>query len=194
MKWVVGIDEVGRGPLAGPVSVCAVAMPEKDYAKMTWGILNDSKQMTAKNREFWNKEARVLEKNGKIRIALTSKTALTIDKQGIAVCIRACIAENLRKLDIDPKDCRVLLDGSLKAPAEYKNQETIIKGDSKEKIISLASVVAKVARDAYMVLQHKKYPLYGWERNKGYGTKEHRGAIKKKGVTILHRNSFLSRI
>jgi ribonuclease HII len=194
MKWVIGIDEVGRGPLAGPVSVCAVAMSEKDYKNMTWGILNDSKQMTAKNREFWNKEAEELEKQGKIRIALTSKTAKTIDAQGIAVCIRGCIAENLKKLDIDPKDCRVLLDGSLKAPAEYKNQQTIIKGDSKEKIISLASVVAKVARDAYMVLQHKKFPHYGWERNKGYGTREHRIAIKKKGVTILHRNSYLSRI
>ncbi len=117
-----------------------------------------------------------------------------IDRKGIAVCIRECIAENLNMLDLNPKDCRVLLDGSLKAPTEYTNQETIIKGDSKEKIISLASVVAKVYRDAYMRLQHKKYPQYGWERNKGYGTIEHRTAIRKNGVTSLHRKSFLTRL
>lgn len=194
MKWVIGIDEVGRGPLAGPVYVCAVAMPEKAYKSMRWGILNDSKQMTVKHREQWSKEAKLLEQKGAIKIALARRTALQIDAKGIAVCIRECIAENLKKLALDPKDCNVLLDGSLKAPLEYKKQQTIIKGDSKEKIISLASVVAKVARDAYMVSLHKKHPAYGWDKNKGYGTLAHRVALKKKGATILHRRSFLSRL
>lgn len=194
MKWVVGVDEVGRGPLAGPVYVCAVAMPQSAYKKAPWGILTDSKQMTAKNREVWSTKAKELEAVGKIRIAVASKSAKQIDAKGIAVCIRACIAENLEKLGLNPKDCLVLLDGSLKAPFEYKNQQTIIKGDSKEKIISLASVVAKVARDAYMVSQHKKYPAYNWIENKGYGTKAHREALKKKGVTVLHRRSFLFRL
>jgi ribonuclease HII len=193
MKWVIGIDEVGRGPLAGPVYVCAVAMPEKAYKTMQWGMLNDSKQMTAKNREVWGKGARELQKAGKIKIAVTSRTAQQIDAKGIAVCIRECITANLKKLDLAPKDCMVLLDGSLKAPIEYKNQQTIIKGDSKEKIISLASVVAKVTRDAYMVGQHKKYPMYRWDRNKGYGTLEHRTAIRK-GITALHRSTFLTRL
>ncbi len=194
MRWVIGIDEVGRGPLAGPVYVCAVAMPMAAYKKAEWGILNDSKQMSEKNREVWAKEARDMGKKGKVRFAIAKRTAAAIDEKGIAVCIRACIAELLEMLDMDPQDCTVLLDGSLKAPAQYKNQLTIIKGDSKEKIISLASVIAKVQRDHYMVTLHKKHPRYSWDKNKGYGTKAHIAAIKKWGLTPFHRKSFLKNI
>jgi ribonuclease HII len=195
MNWVIGIDEVGRGPLAGPVYVCAVAMPEKAYKKMKWdGVLNDSKQMSEKNREAWYKHAKELRRTGFIKISIASRTAIMVDKKGIAVCIRACIAENLQKLQLAPKDCIVLLDGSLKAPSEYENQQTIIKGDAKEKIISLASVVTKVQRDHYMVALHKKHTHYDWHKNKGYGTKAHISAIKKRGVTSLHRASFLKKL
>ncbi len=198
MKWVIGIDEVGRGPLAGPVTVCAVAMLQADYKKYakkaSWRSLNDSKQLSAAMREYWEKEARMLEQQGIVQIALSSRTALQIDKKGIAVCIRECIAANLKNLGLVPKDCIVLLDGSLKAPKEYVHQQTIIKGDSKEKIIATASVVAKVFRDAYMSGQHKKHAAYGWNANKGYGTKAHRTAILEKGTTSLHRQSFLTRI
>lgn len=194
MKWVIGIDEVGRGPLAGPVYVCAAAMPAAQYKKKEWLSLDDSKKMTAKAREAWYAEAIALEKKGTIRFSIASRTAAMIDKKGIAVCIRECIAENLGNLGIDPKDCKVLLDGSLKAPKEYTYQQTIIKGDSKERIISLASVIAKVSRDAYMTKMHTRHSGYGWERNKGYGTLEHREAMKKQGITPLHRKSFLSRL
>jgi ribonuclease HII len=194
MKWVIGIDEVGRGPLAGPVYVCAVALPAKNYGTIDWGILNDSKQMTAGNRELWHGKAKDSEKRGHLKIAVSHRTARVIDKKGITTCIAECIAENLHTLGLDPKDCTVLLDGSLKAPHEYKHQTTIIKGDSKEKIISLASVVAKVERDQYMVTLHKKYPHYSWDTNKGYGTRAHIAAIKKQGQTSFHRNSFLTRI
>jgi ribonuclease HII len=196
--WVIGIDEVGRGPLAGPVTVCAVAMRMKDYKSMSkkasWKTLNDSKQLTASMREYWSKEAYKLEQEGKAAIALASRTAKQIDAKGIASCIRECIASNLKVLGIDPADCMVLLDGSLKAPKEYLYQETIIKGDSKEKIIAMASVVAKVSRDAYMNGQHKKLEMYGWNTNKGYGTKSHIGAIREQGTTPLHRTSFLTRL
>ena len=194
MKWVIGIDEVGRGPLAGPVYVCATAMPVKEYKKKQWFDLNDSKKMTAKAREKWHKEARAMEKMGALRIAMSNRTAKMIDRKGIAVCIRECIAEALEKLQIEPKDCTVLLDGSLKAPVQYKDQKTIIKGDSKEKIISLASVIAKVSRDRYMQDIHRKYPLYGWDSNKGYGTQAHIKAIKAHKISLLHRVSFLNRI
>ncbi|MES2224843.1 MAG: ribonuclease HII [Patescibacteria group bacterium] len=198
MKWVIGIDEVGRGPLAGPVTVCTVAMRAPDYKKYAkealWKTLNDSKQLSAAQREYWEHEARILGQQGIVQIALSSRTAAQIDRKGIAVCIRECIAANLSKLSLDPLECSVLLDGSLKAPKEYLHQQTIIKGDSKEKIIAMASVVAKVSRDAYMAKQHKKHASYGWNANKGYGTKAHRSAILEKGITSLHRQSFLTRV
>ncbi len=198
MKWVIGIDEVGRGPLAGPVTVCAVAMPLTIYKKGGWHKtllgLNDSKQMSPALREQCYIEAESLAKKGKVHYAITSRTAAMIDKKGIAVCIRECIAANVKKLALDPEACLVLLDGGLKAPREYVHQQTIIKGDMKEKIISLASVIAKVQRDHFMVALDKKHPAYAWHRNKGYGTKAHIQAIKKEGLTPLHRRSFLTRI
>lgn len=190
-RFVVGIDEVGRGPIAGPVTVCAVAMPYPAYKRARWPGLTDSKKMTKLAREKWYTKAKILEKEGKIRIAVASQTAAQIDKKGIAVCIRACIAKNVQSLNLDPKQTQVLLDGSLKAPIEYTNQQTVIKGDQKHKIISLASVLAKVSRDAYMVKMAAKYPGYGWELNAGYGTKAHYQALKKLYFTRLHRKSFL---
>jgi len=156
--------------------------------------LNDSKQLSSDLREKWHAEAQLLSKTSYITFAVTSRTARQIDTKGIAACIRECIATNLKKLALDPDDCRVLLDGSLKAPAVYKNQETIIKGDSKEKIISLASVIAKVQRDHFMVALHKKHPQYDWNKNKGYGTAAHIRAIHHHGITPLHRQTFLQRI
>lgn len=193
-QWVIGIDEVGRGPLAGPVCVCGVAIPSSIYRRTKWSGLTDSKQMTKANRELWSVKALKLKEEGGIKIGIAYQSAAAIDTKGISACIRLCIASVLRKLDIDPSDCTVLLDGGLKAPQEYLFQETIIKGDSKEKAISLASVVAKVARDAKMNTLHKTYPVYGWNTNKGYGTKAHISGIKKHGVTPLHRKSFLTQI
>lgn len=193
-KWVIGIDEVGRGPLAGPVCVCGVAIPASMYRRKKWQGLTDSKQMTRIARERWAAEAISLQEKGIIKISIAYQSAAAIDTKGVSACIRICIASVLKQLNIDPSDCTVLLDGSLKASKEYFNQETIIKGDSKEKAISLASVVAKVVRDAKMDTLHKKYPVYGWNMNKGYGTKAHIMAIKKWRITPFHRKSFLSRI
>ncbi len=198
MKWIIGIDEVGRGPIAGPVTVCAVAMPYKEYKKARWQIgntaLTDSKKLSKLQREKWYAKAKEMEKEGKIKIAISSQTAAQIDRKGISVCIKMCVAKNLTELKLKPKDVQILLDGGLKAPAEYIAQKTVIKGDQKHKIISLASVVAKVTRDAYMVNMAKKYPGYGWNVNMGYGTKMHRQALKNLYIARLHRQSFLSRI
>lgn len=192
--WIIGIDEVGRGPLAGPVTVCAVLMKYSLYEKRAWPGLTDSKKLSPKKRELWYKTAKDLEKKGILRIAVVSETAKQIDDKGIAVRIRSCIAKALTVLDCDPKFSIVLLDGGLKAPTFYNNQQTIIRGDQSKQIISMASVVAKVTRDAYMTRMSHTYPGYGWAENKGYGTKSHQKALKKLGFTRLHRKSFLSRL
>lgn len=190
--WVIGIDEVGRGPLAGPVVVCVVAYPYRKYKKNIWKGVTDSKKMTARTREFWYAKREEILNDG--AYAISAASAKQIDAKGIAVCIRKCIENNLQKLALDPKEVIVLLDGGLRAPAQYINQKTIIRGDSSEKVIALASVLAKVYRDTYMDTQHKKYEVYNWKKNKGYGTKEHRTVIHAHGITPLHRVSFLSRI
>ena len=192
--WVIGIDEVGRGPLAGPVTVCAVALPYDHYKKGMWRELTDSKQMSPIARMRWYKEAERLVKARSLQYVVTSRSAHTIDTKGIASCIRECIVSNLKKLNLTPEYCVVLLDGGLKAPKEYINQQTIIRGDSQEQIISFASVIAKVTRDQFMTKQHKSNPEYGWDQNKGYGTEAHILAIQSNGISPLHRLSFLTRI
>lgn len=194
MKYIIGIDEVGRGPIAGPVAVCVCAIPKTFYKKQDWPGLTDSKKMTLKNRELWYQKAKDLKKKGLINYSVIYRSNIFIDKKGISVAIKECINEGLEKLNLNPKDCEVLLDGSLKALPEYKNQKTIIKGDQSQKIISFASVIAKVSRDKKMELLHKKYPKYNWAQNKGYGTKEHYKAIKKYKITTPHRKSFLTNI
>lgn len=192
--WVIGIDEVGRGPLAGPVTVCAVAVPYKHYKKELYPGLTDSKQMTPKNRERIYLDIQCLKERFGIQYACASRTASVIDSKGIAASIRACIKTTLKKLALDPEECLVLLDGGLKAPLEYVRQKTIIKGDTSEPVISLASVIAKVMRDAVMVRLHKKYPHFNWKTNKGYGTLAHRIALTIHGTSPLHRATFLRRI
>lgn len=190
-KWIIGVDEVGRGPVAGPVSVCVCAISFSLYRKNIWDGLTDSKKMSPKKRELWYKKAKEFEKDEGIRFSVISRNALLIDKKGIQSALRECITEGFEKIAISPKDSEVYLDGGLTAPKKYVRQTTLIKGDSKEKSISLASVIAKVVRDNYMSRIAKKYPEYGFEKHKGYGTKNHYNVILKKGITPLHRKSFL---
>lgn len=193
-KWIVGIDEVGRGPIAGPVAICVCAMPQSEYEKSKWLGLTDSKKLTKLARENWYQEAIKMQSAGKVVFSLTYRTNKFIDKNGISVAILECIKEGLIKINLNPKSCIVLLDGSLKAPVEYKNQKTVIKGDQKHKIISLSSVIAKVSRDKKMELFHKKYPKYNWKGNKGYGTKEHYSLIYQHGLSDLHRKTYLTNL
>ncbi|HVY35691.1 MAG TPA: ribonuclease HII [Candidatus Paceibacterota bacterium] len=194
MKWIVGVDEVGRGPLAGPVLICAIAMPADTYKKMKWHrhryTLTDSKKMSRAAREYWYHEAKRMRKEGKVRYMFARRGASTIDARGIARCVRECVDAALDRLAIAPTHCEVLLDGSLFASKKFLLQKTIIRGDSKKKIISLASVVAKVTRDKTMDRFHFMYPDYGWNENKGYGTKVHMRGIRKTGLSPLHRRTF----
>ena len=190
VKWYIGIDEVGRGPLAGPITICAFATKERD-PKFLRGI-KDSKKLTEIKRKDWLKKITGEEKTGNVVFSVQSSDHGAIDDLGITEAVNLAIKEALKQLNIPPGSCNVLLDGGLKAPAEYIYQETIIKGDEKEKIIAAASIVAKVDRDSFMYEQAIKYPEYGFSEHKGYGTSAHYEAIKKHGLSKIHRRSFLS--
>ncbi|KKW10121.1 MAG: Ribonuclease HII [Parcubacteria group bacterium GW2011_GWB1_49_7] len=192
MSHIVGIDEAGRGPLAGPVAVGAVRIPEKFNKKFFKGI-KDSKQLTAEERELWFALAQEARKRGELDFHVSLISEKIIDKHGIAYAIRLGIKRVLKGLGIT-QDSQIFLDGALKAPPEFKHQLTVIRGDEKIPIISLASICAKVIRDRKMVKFSKKYPKYRFDLHKGYGTLVHRKAIKKYGLTELHRRSFTKRL
>jgi ribonuclease HII len=191
-EYIVGIDEVGRGPLAGPVSVGVFVIHKEHMDKIA--IAHDSKQVSEKGREEICKEFKKLKSEGLCDYVVVSKSSLMINQNGISNCIKTSIAEGLLKLNIDPNNTEIKLDGMLYAPEKYINQETITKGDSKEKVIGAASIVAKVTRDKFMVNQAKKYPEYGFESHKGYGTKKHREAIREIGTCPLHRDLWVRNI
>ncbi len=199
LRYIVGIDEVGRGPIAGPVAVGALCIDVKhakamlsraEYRALFSGI-KDSKKLSPEKREEWFAKICLAQKAGALDFAVIFISAKEIDTKGLAPAIKKALQKSLQKVAPDPTNARVLLDGSLYAPAEYKNQKTIIKGDLKEPIIGLASIVAKVMRDRKMVVYAKKYPDYGFEIHKGYGTKKHYEKIKIHGLSPLHRKSFL---
>ena len=191
-QFIIGIDEAGRGPLAGPVAVGAVM--SKNWQHSVLGVLpklKDSKKLSEKQREVWFEFLKQEKKKGNLNFAVSLVSEKIIDRQGIVAAIKIGIKNCLKKLKAKPLIVSVLLDGSLKAPPEFTNQKTIIRGDESEPIISLASIVAKVTRDKHMARVAKKYPGYGFEVHKGYGTKKHYKALKKLGISVIHRRSYL---
>ena len=193
MKWnySIGIDEVGRGPLAGPITLAALCLPAKFRPIRFDFPIKDSKQMTEDRRNVVFKILNDLKDEGKINFSVTHIKHISIDKYGITKCTQNGIKRCLKKLEIKPADTRILLDGALHAPEEFNNQKTIIRGDEKVKIIALASIVAKVSRDKRMINLAKKFPQYGFDCHKGYGTKMHKKAIKKYGLSEIHRRTFI---
>ncbi len=187
-KTLIGIDEAGRGPLAGPVAVGVVVVPKKFDWKLISGV-GDSKRVSPKKRAEIFHRAKELRKEGKLDFMVVMGSAKEIDKKGIVVVIRSCIQKGLKKLNVKPEECFVKLDGALRAPSEYQ-QETIIKGDAKELVIGLASICAKETRDTYMREIAMQFPAYDFAVHKGYGTKRHRDLIKRYGVSDEHRQSF----
>ena len=192
---MLGIDEAGRGPIAGPVAVGVVAL---DLALISepdeyFSGVRDSKKLTERGREKWFKKLEEERENKKLFFAVTLVSERVIDKQGINTAIRRGIAEGLEKLTLTPSSCLVLLDGGLSAPDEYRNQKTIIRGDQSEVVISLASIAAKVIRDRWMLNLARKYPDYGLDKHKGYGTAAHYAALAQHGPSPVHRLSFLGK-
>lgn len=188
LRYIVGVDEVGRGPLAGPVTVGAVAVPVHLLARFH-GV-KDSKKLTAEARKEWRDRVHEAGKDG-MRWAVASSSSRMIDTRGLSHSIRKALCEAIGKLGVDPQHCMVLLDGGLKAPARWSEQRTIIKGDEKEPAIALASIVAKVHRDHVMERWSLVYPEHDFHIHKGYGTEGHYRTIKKSGLTPIHRRSFL---
>lgn len=189
MEYIVGVDEAGRGPLAGPVAVGAVAVPEGfDWTHIP-GV-RDSKKMTPLQRERVYAHLRALSHAGALRYAVSFTSARIIDRIGIVAAVERALEQALQKLQVVPQASSVFLDGSLRAPVVWKKQKTIIRGDVSEPVISLASIAAKVERDRYMTSLAKKHPKYGFDVHKGYGTAMHIATIKKHGLSPLHRATF----
>lgn len=189
-RFVVGIDEAGRGPLAGPVAVGVVMVPEGfDVAKEFPGVA-DSKKLSEKKREaiFAMLESRVAK--GDARYVVELEPEQVIDREGIATAVRRALWRGVNALAPDAEQVEILLDGALRAPSEYK-QQTIIGGDATVPIISLASIVAKVTRDRLMLGFDSDFPHYGFAKHKGYGTAFHYEMLKEHGPCILHRRTFL---
>jgi ribonuclease HII len=160
--------------------------------RLEGGLINDSKKMSAKNRE---KAAEIIKENAYFAVA--SASLEEIERLNIlgASLLAMKRAVNEVAAGMEPvENLHILVDGNKKIPDLGLNQQTIKGGDGKSAAIAAASILAKVARDEYMMGLHKKFPQYSWAKNKGYLTKEHAGAIKKYGVTEFHRKSFLKNI
>ena len=202
IKYIIGIDEVGRGPIAGPVAVCAFQLPITNYQLLIEEFkektdlpLRDSKKLTKKQREVWFLFLKKQKEEGNCDYAISFVSPENIDKFGIAKCIQKALNNSLLNLTknykLETNHYKLFLDGGLHAPIEYVNQETIIKGDELYPVISFASIVAKVSRDKIMMDYEREYPGYGFDKHSGYGTKAHYDAINKLGLTPIHRKSFI---
>lgn len=197
---VVGVDEVGRGPIAGPVTVGAFACERTCMRglvaaaeKFAGCRLKDSKKLSAARRALFAKFVRDAAQRGLCSVKVASKSANDIDTKGIAPCIRMCAATCIRAVAPQPHEADILLDAGLRAPEEYDSQRSIVKGDEKEAVIALASIVAKETRDAYMRKLAKKIPEYGFEKHVGYGTRGHYAALLIHGFHTEHRKTFLKK-
>jgi ribonuclease HII len=189
---LVGVDEAGRGPLAGPVSVGLVKVP----VDFDWGLIEgvgDSKKLSPEKREALFRQAQDLRHHRQLDFAVAMVGSSTIDEKGIVFAIKLAMQRCIKRLKLDPATCHIRLDGSLQAPSQF-SQETIIKGDAKELAIGLASIVAKVTRDRYMHRIARQYFNYGFEQHMGYGTKAHRQAIATYGKCPIHRVSYCKNI
>lgn len=196
---VIGIDEVGRGPLAGPVTVCALYIKDEKETKRLFfeNTIRDSKKLSIHRRINIFNTIRKNRKNNYIQYAVSSRSAQHVDKHGINNSIHACILSCLSKLKalgIEVEHLQINLDGGLTIRNPLLKQQSHIKGDENYTEIALASVMAKVTRDSYMKRVSKLFPHYSFENNVGYGTKDHIKAIKKYGITKHHRISYLSGI
>lgn len=179
-KIEAGCDEAGRGCLAGPVFAAAVILPD-DFSNE---LLNDSKQLSEKQRDRLRE---VIEAQA-VCWAVARIDNEEIDKINILNASIAAMQKALDMLPVTPE--HILIDGNRFKP--YKNIEhhCIVKGDGKYMPIAAASILAKTHRDEYMKQLHQRHPVYGWQQNKGYPTREHRKQIRLHGITPYHRRSF----
>lgn len=185
---VVGIDEAGRGPWAGPVVAGAVVIKNKQLSEDLMKNLDDSKKLTAIKREKLYERLYEEERAGQLYIGIGEASAQEIDELNILQATFLAMTRAVEKLPCCPK--MALIDGN-RTPKNFPcPNKSIIKGDSYSLSISAASIVAKVYRDRLMKELAVKYPGYGFEKNAGYGTAAHIEGLKKQGVTPEHRRSY----
>lgn len=180
LQYETGTDEAGRGCLAGPVTAAAVILPDDFHHE----LLNDSKQLTEKMREYLRPI--ILEKA--LCYHITNIGPEIIDEINILNASIRAMQECIVKLN--PVPHHIIVDGNRFKPVNGIPHTCIIQGDAKYLSIAAASILAKTYRDEYMDRLHEEYPMYNWKSNKGYPTAEHREAIRKYGITPYHRKSF----
>lgn len=181
-EYIAGVDEVGRGPLAGPVCAAAVILPKG----LILDGVDDSKKISEKKRELLYD---VIIENA-VAWATAFVDAETIDEINIRNATHIAMQRAADALSV--KADFLLVDGNDKIPFDNVDCDYIVKGDAKFECIAAASIVAKVTRDRFMRKMDSVYPNYGFAKNKGYGTMEHMLAIREKGMTPLHRRSFMT--
>ncbi|MBP5399469.1 MAG: ribonuclease HII [Alphaproteobacteria bacterium] len=187
-ETVVGIDEAGRGPWAGPVVAGAVVILDKNISPFLLNNLDDSKKLSPKKRELLYQELFSEQEKGHICIGIGEASCQEIDDKNILQATFLAMKRAAEKLKIPPQFA--IIDGN-RTPKDFVcPTRAIIKGDSKSFSISAASIVAKVYRDKKMQKLAEKYPYYGFEKNAGYGTATHIAALKKYGITPEHRKSY----
>lgn len=178
INYIAGIDEVGRGPLVGPVVTAAVILPKDFYDER----INDSKKLTEKKRELLYDV--IMENAVSVGIGISSEDV--IDKINILEATKKAMIEAVNNLSVKPEH---LLIDAVKLNIDIP-QTSIIKGDAKSESIAAASIIAKVTRDRMMIELDKIHPEYDFKHNKGYGTKKHIEAIEKYGIIKEHRKTF----
>lgn len=183
VSLICGVDEAGRGPLAGPVCAAAVILPRNTEI----AGLNDSKKLSEKNREKLYDE--ICEKAVSFGIAFASVEEI----EQLNILNAAMLAMNRAIAQLEPQPELALIDGNRSSAIEI-NSRCVIKGDAKCADIAAASILAKVTRDRYMLEMAEKYPEYHFERHKGYGTKLHYEALREYGPCEIHRPSFLRKM
>jgi ribonuclease HII len=194
--YIVGIDEAGRGPLAGPVTVGLVAVPEEQYKKVVKKLegIRDSKKLSEAQRVRWRTAFFLTEfQSLGMFITTSSVGAKSIDKMGINRSISRAVARVLERVPCCAENMMVYLDGLLVPPQKFIRSKTIIRGDTIHPLIMAASVVAKVTRDRKMLSYDKIFPEYHFRLHKGYGTFLHDKMIQKYGLSTLHRKSFTTK-
>lgn len=186
---VVGIDEAGRGPWAGPVVAGAVIIKAKNLGEFLLSGLNDSKKLTAKKRDALYEALFVAKSEGKLAIGIGQASAAEIDEKNILQATFLAMNRAVAALDISPRFA--LVDGNQVPKGLICPCQTVVKGDARCYSIAAASIAAKVYRDRLMADLAKQYPYYGFEKNAGYGTAAHIAGLKKYGIIEgQHRKSY----
>lgn len=194
---IIGVDEAGRGPLAGPVVAAAVCLRVEDYSALereeAWRAFNDSKKLSKATREQLMEQLLEWEKQERLRMGIGQGSVAMIAELNILGATRAAMQEAIEKIGSHGKEALILVDGRPLKPFPYAHT-AIVKGDGLSLAIAMASVVAKVTRDRLMAELDRRYPLYGFAKHKGYGTQSHRAAIREHGSCAEHRALFLRKL